>query len=108
LVRSLPKGNSTQIFGGSKGTFWFIIDQYVYRLDPATERVRSYPMDGRLPVATSIAMTPDSSLWVSTSKGCIRRYLPLQDSFYTYSVYRRPIRFRHRSKSYVRWMTVLS
>jgi ligand-binding sensor domain-containing protein/signal transduction histidine kinase/DNA-binding response OmpR family regulator len=89
LVRALPKGNSTQILGDAKGAFWFIIDQRVYRLDPATGRVSYYPMEGRAPVATSMAMAPDSSLWVSTSKGCIRKYLPLQDSFYTYSSYRR-------------------
>ena len=90
LVRALPKGNSTQILGDGKGAFWFIIDQNVYRLEPATGQLKYYPMDGSLPVATSIAMAPDSSLWVSTSKGCIRKYLPLQDSFYTYTIYRRP------------------
>jgi ligand-binding sensor domain-containing protein/signal transduction histidine kinase/DNA-binding response OmpR family regulator len=89
LVRALPRGNSTQIIGDARGSFWFIIDQCVYRLEPASGQVKCYAMDGRLPVATSLAMAPDSSLWVSTSKGCIRKYLPLQDSFYTYSSYLR-------------------
>lgn len=90
LVKALPRGNSTQIIGDARGNFWFIIDQCVYRLDPASGQVRCYAMDGKLPVATSLAMAPDSSLWVSTSKGCIRKYLPLKDSFYTYSSYHRP------------------
>jgi len=89
LVQALPRGNSTQIIGDARGNFWFIIDQSVYRLEPASGQARSYAMDGKLPVATSLAMAPDSSLWVSTSKGFIRKYLPLQDSFYTYSSYLR-------------------
>ena len=89
LIRALPKGNSTQIISDAGGRFWFIIDLYIYRLDPGTGKVRSYPMDGQSPVATSIAITPDNTLWATTSNGCIRKYLAERDSFYTYSTYKR-------------------
>lgn len=88
LIRNLPKGNATDILCDGRGWFWIIIDQYVYRLDPATGRVRSYPMDGPGPVATSLALTPGNALWVSTANGCIRQYVPKEDSFYTYSAIR--------------------
>jgi ligand-binding sensor domain-containing protein len=64
LVRGLPKGNSTEILCDGRGFFWFIIDQYVYCLDPSGGKCRTYTMDGQAPVATSIALTPDHSLWV--------------------------------------------
>ncbi len=89
LAGNLPKGNCTQISCDSTGHFWFIIDLYVYRLDLRAGKVTFYPMGGYLPLATSIAITPDKGLWVSTSNGCIRKYLVKQDSFYTYSTYMR-------------------
>ncbi|HXD76193.1 MAG TPA: two-component regulator propeller domain-containing protein [Puia sp.] len=87
LVRSLPKGNSTQIIEDGRGSVWAIVDQLVYRYNPATRQVRLYPMDGG-PVATSIALTPGKELWVSTSNGNLRKWLPGQDVFYTVSTYR--------------------
>jgi signal transduction histidine kinase/ligand-binding sensor domain-containing protein/DNA-binding response OmpR family regulator len=91
LVRNLPKGNCTQIIYDSTGHFWFIIDLYVYRLDAGAGKAKFYPMGGYLPLARSIAISPDKGLWVSTSNGCIRKYLPEQDSFYTYSTYTRGV-----------------
>ncbi|HXB92875.1 MAG TPA: two-component regulator propeller domain-containing protein, partial [Puia sp.] len=88
LVRNLPKGNSTQILCDGRGRFWFIIDQFVYSLDPSGGKVSSYPMEGQSPVATSIAVTPDNALWVSTSNGAIQRYSPQKDSFTIYSTYK--------------------
>ncbi|WP_188929190.1 hybrid sensor histidine kinase/response regulator transcription factor [Puia dinghuensis] len=89
LVRTLPKGNSTEIICDGRGCFWFIIDQLVYRLEAETGKVTFYPMAGQAPVAMSIAITPDDALWVSTSTGCIRKYVPGPDSFYTYSIYQK-------------------
>src|SRR5580692_12367986 len=87
LVRSLPKGNSTQIVGDAKGSFWVIIDLLVYRFNPESGQVKLYPMDDRAQVATSITVSSASELWVSTSNGCLRKYLPDADSFYTYVTY---------------------
>jgi ligand-binding sensor domain-containing protein/signal transduction histidine kinase/DNA-binding response OmpR family regulator len=89
LVRPLPQGNSTEIICDGMGGFWFIIDFFVYRLDPRNGKVKGYLVEGRSPVATSIAITPDKALWVSTSNGCIKKYAPGPDSFYTYSAYRK-------------------
>jgi ligand-binding sensor domain-containing protein/signal transduction histidine kinase/DNA-binding response OmpR family regulator len=88
LIRSLPKGNCTQIIRDRRGCFWFIIDLYVYCLEPGTGMAKFYAMAGRQPVATSIAVSPDQSVWVSTSRGGIREYAPAKDSFYTYSIYK--------------------
>jgi len=90
LVKSLPKGNSTQIIGDAKGSFWIIIDLLVYRINPESGRVKLYPMDGGAPVATSIAISPGNELWASTSNGCLRKYLPEADSFYTYVTFQGP------------------
>ena len=89
LIRNLPEGNCTQIICDARGQFWFIIDLYVYRLDPGAGKVTFYPMGGYMPLARSIAISRDNALWVSTSTGCIRKYLVRQDSFYTYSTYAR-------------------
>src|SRR5580704_16106017 len=89
LIRHLPAGNCTQIICDARGHFWFIIDLYVYRLDPEAGKVKFYPMGGYMPLARSIAISRDNALWVSTSTGCIRKYLVRQDSFYTYSTYTR-------------------
>ena len=88
LVKPLPKGNRTQIIGDAKGCFWVIIDLEVYSFDPETGKIKLYQMDGRSPVANSIAITPNHGLWVSTTNGCLRKYDPGADSFYTYSTYR--------------------
>lgn len=87
-VPSLPKGNATQIISDAKGVFWFIINSSVYSYHPETGKVKLYPMDGREPVANSIVVTPDQVLWVSTSSGCIKKFVPASDSFYTYSIYK--------------------
>jgi ligand-binding sensor domain-containing protein/signal transduction histidine kinase/DNA-binding response OmpR family regulator len=87
-VSGLPRGNSTEIMCDERGYFWFIIDQYVYRLDPQTQKGKGYPMDGSSSVATSLAIAPDHTLWVSTGDGSIRKYQPGKDSFYTYSTCR--------------------
>ncbi len=90
LVRSLPKGNSTQIIGDARGRFWIIIDLLVYRLNPETGQVKMFPMGDQSPGATSIAVSPNNNLWVSTANGCLRKYVPEADSFYTYATYRVP------------------
>ena len=89
LVGSLPRGNSTRIIGDGAGNFWFIIDMLIYRLDVRTGKAKFYPVDGLAQVATSIVVTADDALWVSTVNGCIKRYSAEADSFCTYSIYRR-------------------
>jgi ligand-binding sensor domain-containing protein/signal transduction histidine kinase/DNA-binding response OmpR family regulator len=90
LVRSLPKGNCTQIIGDGRGSFWVIIDLQVYRLNPEIGQAKLYAMDDRASVATSIAISPGNDLWVSTTNGCLRKYVPGADSFYTFSTYQGP------------------
>jgi ligand-binding sensor domain-containing protein/signal transduction histidine kinase/DNA-binding response OmpR family regulator len=87
LLKSVPAGNTTQINGDGNGNFWFIINLMVYRYNPKTGNVKLYSLNEITPAATSIAMAPDSSLWISTSKGSIKKYIPERDSFMTYSVY---------------------
>ncbi|HWB92438.1 MAG TPA: two-component regulator propeller domain-containing protein [Puia sp.] len=89
LVRNLPSGNTTSILSDGNGFFWFIIDMLIYRLDPQTGVSKFYPMDGLAQVATSMTISADNTLWVSTVAGCIKKYLPEADTFNTYSTYRR-------------------
>jgi ligand-binding sensor domain-containing protein/signal transduction histidine kinase/DNA-binding response OmpR family regulator len=86
-VPFLPKGNCTQIIRDTKGCLWFVIKLSIYRYNPETGKVKLYPLNGPAPVATSIAITPDRTLWASTSNGCLKRFMPATDSFYTYSTY---------------------
>src|SRR6201996_2815248 len=88
-IKPLPKGNCTQIISDSSGRFWAIINQLIYSLDTRTNKIRLYPLDGKIPVATSIALTPDKGLWISTSNGNIKKFDPAADSFYTYSTYKK-------------------
>jgi ligand-binding sensor domain-containing protein/signal transduction histidine kinase/DNA-binding response OmpR family regulator len=87
LVKSVPVGNSTEIISDPRGNYWFIIDLSVYRLNPETGEVKMYRLNELTPVATSIALTPGNDLWVSTTKGSLKKYNLEQDSFVTYSVY---------------------
>src|ERR1700722_14678405 len=90
LIKSLPKGNSTQIVGDPKGSYWVIIDLGVSRFNPGNGQVKLNPLDEHVPVATSMAIRPNNDLWVSTSDGCLRKYRPEADSFFTYSTYKGP------------------
>ncbi|MBS1599077.1 MAG: response regulator [Bacteroidetes bacterium] len=87
LIKSVPIGNSTQIISDARGYYWFIVDVSVYSYKPETGKVKLYKLDENKPVATSITITPDNGLWVSTSRGAIKKYIPELDSFVTYSVY---------------------
>jgi ligand-binding sensor domain-containing protein/signal transduction histidine kinase/DNA-binding response OmpR family regulator len=87
LIKPVPIGNSTQINSDARGYYWFIIDFSVYSYKPETGKVKLYPLNEIKPVATSITITPDNNLWVSTSKGSLEKYIPSLDSFITYSVY---------------------
>ena len=90
LVKSLPRGNTTQIIGDAGGHFWFIIDLVVYRFDPQNGHAKLYPTDERAAASTSIAISPGNDLWISTSNGCLRKYVPEADSFHTYTTYQGP------------------
>lgn len=89
LIKSVPVGNSTLITSDSRGYYWFIIDFSVYSFKPETGKVKLYKLDEQTPVATCIAIAPNNELWVSTTKGAIKKYNPSLDSFETYSVYSR-------------------
>ncbi len=87
LFKSVPDGNATQINSDANGNLWFVINMSVYRYEPKTGNVKWFSLNQVAHVATSIAVTPDSSLWISTTKGSIEKFIPSLDSFITYSVY---------------------
>jgi len=90
LFKALPRGNTTQIIGDAGGRFWCIIDLVVYRFDPQKGQAKWYPADERAAAPTSIAISPGNDLWVSTTNGCLRKYVPEADSFRTYTTYHGP------------------
>lgn len=87
LLKGVPAGNSTAIAADSRGNYWFIVNSAVYSYNLKTRKTKSYPFNEGRPVATSIAVTGDGDLWVSTLTGSLKKYTPALDSFITYSAY---------------------
>ena len=87
LLKSIPAGNTTQIKSDPNGNFWFIVNLNLYRFNPKNGTAKLYSLNEITPVATSIALTPDSTLWVSTSRGSLKKYIAERDSFMTFSMY---------------------
>ena len=68
------------------GRLWLISNANLYSYEPKTRKVKSYELDSKSWTATSIAITSDSSIWVSSVSGMIEKYIPRSDSFMNYSI----------------------
>jgi len=96
LVKALPLENINAIQADKKGKLWVMSNADLYSYDPASEKAKAYTPDNIPGVVSSLSITPDSSLWISTSTGLLKKYMPQTDSFMTYEVYEKkgkPVRF---------------
>jgi len=68
------------------GRLWLISNSNIYSYDPGTTKIKSYTVDSEPGTASSIAIAPDSSIWVSTTSSLLKKYIPGRDNFITYSI----------------------
>ena len=69
-----------------QGRIWFISNSNLFSFNQDTKIIRSYKVDSIPETVTSIAITGDSSIWVCTTTSMLKKYNPVSDSFFTYSI----------------------
>ena len=69
-----------------QGRLWLISNSNLFRYDPLTHEIKSYPVDSVPGTASSIAIAKDGTIWVSTNSAMLKKYSPATDGFVTYSV----------------------
>jgi len=68
------------------GRLWLISNSNLYSYDHLTGKVKDYRLDSEPGTITSIAISADSTIWVSTTTAMLKKYSPGSDSFITYSI----------------------
>jgi ligand-binding sensor domain-containing protein/signal transduction histidine kinase/DNA-binding response OmpR family regulator len=72
------------------GRLWLISNSNLFSYDHLTGKIKNYRLDSEPGTITSIAITADSTIWVSTTTAMLKKYSPGYDSFFTYSILKRP------------------
>lgn len=70
-----------------KGNLWFIGGQDLFKYHLKTHRLHVYQLQ-RYFEASSICVTADGTVWISTVAGTIEKYLPGNDSFVSFDVFK--------------------
>jgi ligand-binding sensor domain-containing protein/signal transduction histidine kinase/DNA-binding response OmpR family regulator len=86
LFSKAPLGDVTDIKEDETGRLWLISNLNLFSYDQQTGKAKSYTLDTTLGTVSSIAVSADNTIWVSTTTGLIKKYMPKYDSFITYSV----------------------
>ena len=82
-------GEVREMRADSSGRLWFISDYNLYNYNPQTGKLKPYPVDSEPATVSSIAVSSDNSIWVSTNSSMLKKYIPANDSFVTYSILKR-------------------
>lgn len=69
-----------------KGNLWYVSNSTLHKYNPKTKTAQTYNNKDYFPV-TSICLTPEGILWVSTPFGTLERYNPGHDTFIKYDVF---------------------
>ncbi|WP_276500268.1 ligand-binding sensor domain-containing protein [Terrimonas pollutisoli] len=85
-----------EVTANGKGYLWFINGLTLIRYHLARKTLEQYPLD-RYFEATSICYSGDS-LWIATSKGFLKKYNPVTNSFSSYNL------FAHSHSSTLTWI----
>ncbi|MEI9944677.1 MAG: two-component regulator propeller domain-containing protein [Chitinophagaceae bacterium] len=80
-----------------RGNLWFISNFNLFRYHEATKHLKQFEIPPYFE-ATSICTLPDSSVWVSSSGGFLKKHLPASDSFETFDM------FQHSPKTVSNWI----
>jgi ligand-binding sensor domain-containing protein/DNA-binding response OmpR family regulator/nitrogen-specific signal transduction histidine kinase len=76
----------SDIKGDNTTGVWFISNSDLFHCDQRSGKIKAYPVDTKPGTVTSIAVAPDSTVWVSTSSGMLKKYIPASDRFVTVSL----------------------
>ncbi|WP_224997875.1 two-component regulator propeller domain-containing protein [Cesiribacter sp. SM1] len=68
------------------GNLWFISGFTLYRYDRSRQVLQSYETNKYF-LATSLCITPDGTLWVSSTEGTLNSYNAAHDAFVSYDVF---------------------
>jgi len=79
-------GEVRDIKEDSSNNLWYIISTQLYRYDLKTGEHHAYPRNKYFD-ATSICITKDNEVWVSTAGGLLEKYDAAKDSFTVYDVF---------------------
>jgi ligand-binding sensor domain-containing protein/signal transduction histidine kinase/DNA-binding response OmpR family regulator len=86
LFSTYRLGDVTDIKGDKSGRLWLISNLNLFSYDQQTGEVKPYTLDSASGTVSSIAIAADNTIWVSTTSGMIKKYIPRYDSFITYGV----------------------
>ncbi len=78
-------GNVIEITIDIRGNIWFISDFNLFRYSPKTGVIHNY--HDKIGFATSIIITDDETVWVSSGEGYLAQHVSKIDSFERHNVY---------------------
>jgi ligand-binding sensor domain-containing protein/signal transduction histidine kinase/DNA-binding response OmpR family regulator len=78
-------GNVTDIKADSDGKLWLISNFNLYSYESNSGKIKPYILDKESGTISSIAIDKENSIWISTSSGLLKKYIPLLDSFISFS-----------------------
>jgi ligand-binding sensor domain-containing protein/signal transduction histidine kinase len=82
-----PSGGEVRdIKTDSEGNLWYILNYTLFKYDPQDKKQRQYVLNDHAG-ATSVCLTKDNNIWISTSEGRLEKYNPVSDSFTAYDVF---------------------
>lgn len=68
------------------GGVWFISNSNLFHYDPPSGKIKPYKSDIRGGTVSSLSISPDNSIWVSTTTALLKKYVPSSDQFITQGV----------------------
>jgi ligand-binding sensor domain-containing protein/signal transduction histidine kinase/DNA-binding response OmpR family regulator len=76
-------GDITDLKQDKEGTLWMISNLNLFSYNQQTGNMKSYALDSMAGTVTSIAITTNNTIWVSTTSGLLKKYIPQDDIFKT-------------------------
>jgi len=95
-LKGTKKNSITDIIIDQQENIWFISDWRLRKYNKGLDSYRSYSDD--LSTVTSLCITDDQSLWISTDTGSLQHYNYVNDTFESYDV------FSHSAPTVSNWI----
>jgi ligand-binding sensor domain-containing protein/signal transduction histidine kinase len=86
LIQPTVRGHIREIIMDKEGNLWFISEFTLFKYNEANRRIEEYGQNQYFE-ATSLCITPDGTLWVSSASGQLKKYNPVKNSFTSYDVF---------------------
>ena len=97
LLPDTANGQIRDIQMDKSGNLWFISGFTLVKYNMVKKSMQYFTV-GKYFEATSICITQDGSLWISTSSGLLNKYIPADNSFTSYNM------FSHSDKTVSQWI----